>query len=85
LPADDQAFHDDGDSDEESGMTTDAKNEPAQIREAAMAKLRRLQQSPRYCSFCSRQAIDEFVKVKPSALAGKSLPHNKRGDSLGKG
>lgn len=85
MPADDQAFHDDGDSDEESGMTTDAKNEPAQIREAAMAKLRRLQQSPRYCSFCSRQAIDEFVKVKPSALAGKSLPHNKRGESLGKG
>ncbi|MDX2354405.1 hypothetical protein [Stutzerimonas xanthomarina] len=46
-------------------MTTDAKNEPAQPREAAMAKLRRLQQSPRYCSFCSREAINEFAKVKP--------------------
>ncbi|MBA1239930.1 hypothetical protein G7015_15780 [Pseudomonas kunmingensis] len=46
-------------------MTTDAKIEPAQPREAAMAKLRRLQQSPRYCTFCSREAIDEFAKVKP--------------------
>jgi|AutmiccommuBRH17_1029484.scaffolds.fasta_scaffold65392_1 hypothetical protein len=68
--------------DEESDMTIDAKSAPANIRKAAIEKLRRLQKSPRYRSFFSLEAVDAFAKIEASALAGKSLLCSKRRDSL---
>jgi len=63
-------------------MTIDAKSAPANIRKAAIEKLRRLQKSPRYRSFFSPEAVDAFTKVESSAFAGKSLLCSKRRDSL---
>ncbi|MEN1558077.1 hypothetical protein AAIH45_36490, partial [Pseudomonas aeruginosa] len=63
-------------------MTIDAKSAPANIRKAAIEKLRRLQKSPRYRSFFSLEAVDAFAKIEASALAGKSLLCSKRRDSL---
>ncbi len=68
--------------DEESDMTIDAKSAPANIRKAAIEKLRRLQKSPRYRSFFSLEAVDAFAKIEAAALAGKSLLCSKRRDSL---
>lgn len=65
-------------------MAIEAKNATTHSYEAAVEKLRRLRQSPRYWSFLSLEAIDAFAKVEPSALAGESLPFNKRRDSLNK-
>ncbi|MFC2973265.1 hypothetical protein ACFOJE_13705 [Azotobacter bryophylli] len=56
-------------------MTIDAKSASANIHEVAIEKLRRLQQSPRYRSFYSLEAIDAFAKVESSVFAGGSLPH----------
>jgi len=63
-------------------MTIDAKSAPANIRKAAIEKLRRLQKSPRYRSFFSLEAVDAFAKIEASALAGKSLLCSKRRDWL---
>lgn len=62
-------------------MTLDAKDTPSRMHEAAVEKLRRLRQSPKYSSFLRQEVIDAFAKVEQSALAGKSLPPNKRRDS----
>lgn len=63
-------------------MTIDAKGASANIHGVAIEKLRRLQQSPRYRSFYSLEAIDAFAKVEPSALAGGALPHHNCRETL---
>ena len=48
---------------------------------AARDKIGRLQRSPHYHSFFSKEALDAFAKVENSAFAGKSLPQVEPQDS----
>ena len=43
------------------------------IKDEALAKLERIQRSPRYRSFFNDAAIVAFSKVEGSAVAGRSL------------